>query len=119
MLNVWSLGLKPWQELRLGHQHSHVLPGTQPLDATLTPHKMSTGVCIRWEVLSAVVVFYWAHSMTTRATRRTEQAGRNRGPPGDSNSHVLPTGTKCQDLPNGKLQLQRVGKVTLIGQMEN
>lgn len=36
MLTLWSLGLKPWQELPSGHQHSHVLPGTQPLDATLT-----------------------------------------------------------------------------------
>lgn len=36
-----------------------------------------------------------------------------------SKVYVLSTGTKFQDLPNGKLQLQRVGKVILIGQMEN
>lgn len=120
VLTVWSLGLKPWQELRLGHQHSHVRYTRHPA-SRCRPHtaQTSAGVCTRWEALSAVVVFYWAHSMTTRVIRRIGQAGRNRGPPGDLKSYVLPTGTKCRDLPNGKLQLQRVGKVTLIGQMKN
>lgn len=116
MLTLWSLGLKPWQELPWDTSTATCY---QVLSLSMPPSQMSAGVCICWEELSTVDFFYWAHSMATRATRRAEQAGRNRGPPGDLKSYALPTGTKFQDLPNGKLQLQRVGKGILMGQMEH
>lgn len=104
VLDSWSLGLKPWQGLPVETPTAMCQPAVQPLTATLPPHKREQEPASAGKHLSTVIFFYWAHSMATRAARRAEQAGRHRGP----------TGTKFQDPPKGKLQFQRVGKVSWL-----